>query len=414
MIAARDPALTTQIPRTPQTRAWIRGAGVGLAAAALIALAFVWLSRPGPAPRGVDVLPVVAAAPVPVSEENEESEGAPLAMACSEPGTTLWISDRADVRVLRNDAQRARFAMARGQVLADIGENEPGFEFRVETPNLSVLARGTVFVVEIDPTGRESVRVHEGIVEVRASGAEGAPVLLAAGDQLAWGDAAPTAVAPEVTRTDLEFAGLDPARLEQLEPAPQPGVPEAPSREAQLAVATQVHPEPAPPATPTATELTRRAQDHQRAREYDLAGEVYRELIETHPGSVAAQNSRVALGQLELGASGRPDHALAHFDGYLAEAPDGALAEEARLGRVRALAAVGRHGEGVAASTEFLDRHPGSHARAEVLRLRGDALAHSGQREGAAADYRQVIDRWPDSAQALRAQRGLDSLDALP
>jgi tetratricopeptide (TPR) repeat protein len=169
--------------------------------------------------------------------------------------------------------------------------------------------------------------------------------------------------------------------------------------------------ETAVPAIPSASELTRQAHAHQRAREYDQACLAYTELIEAYPGSVAAQNTLVALGQIELAAGGQPHSALARFQGYLDEVPDGLLAEEARLGRVRALAAGGRHDEGIVAASDFLERHPGSHALAEVMRLRGDAHRLAGHPLESAADYRQVIENWGDTGQAVRAQQQLDILE---
>jgi outer membrane protein assembly factor BamD (BamD/ComL family) len=409
MLAARDPALNTHIPRAPQPRGWVVTAALGAAAAALIALVFTWLAPPaGPAVRGADVVPDPAGAErrAAVVSEAAPAEDRARALGCSAPGTTLWAAGGAEVRVLRNDEQRARFAVERGLVLADIGRNEPGFEFVVETPHLSVLAHGTVFVVEIDDSGRESVRVHEGVVEIRELGSGVDSVRLAAGLQLGWGDEEPTGIAPAAATVDLSIAGLDLADLALRKPATRPELPVI-----DPAIDPPIDPPPA--ARPSASELTRRAQSHQRAREYDQARLAYMELIESHPGSVAAQNTRIALGQLELGTGGQPHGALAYFEGYLDEAPDGALAEEARLGRVRALAAAAQHAGVIGAATEFEERHPGSHALAEVIRLRGDAHRLGGQPQEASADYQLVIQRWGGTGQAARAQQQLDTPDPL-
>lgn len=155
--------------------------------------------------------------------------------------------------------------------------------------------------------------------------------------------------------------------------------------------------------------LVQRAQRLRGEREYAQACYVYREIIDRFPGSTASANARVALGQIELGAMGRPTEAVGYFDAYLDRAPEGVLAEDARLGRVRAWVALGDRNEILAAGDEFLERHPVGHSVPEVLRIRGDTLRMTGDCTGAVSDYTSVLDGWPDSPHAEWARVGLDT-----
>ena len=153
--------------------------------------------------------------------------------------------------------------------------------------------------------------------------------------------------------------------------------------------------------------LTRQAQTHQIAREFNDACRIYEQLTVAYPDSAAARDSHVALGQMKLAALKQPAEALVHFDAYLARSPSSFLAEEARVGRVRSLDRLDRNAEVVNAATEFMDTHPGGSAYPEVLRLRGDAHLHNGELLLAATDYNEVIERWPGTAQAQWASNGL-------
>jgi len=153
--------------------------------------------------------------------------------------------------------------------------------------------------------------------------------------------------------------------------------------------------------------LTRQAQTHQMARQFEDACRIYEQLITAYPESSAARDSHVALGQMKLAGLKQYESALDHFDTYLARSPSSYLAEEARVGRVRALARLDRDEEVVTAATEFMNTHPGWSAYPEVLRLRGDAYLHTGALLLAATDYNAVIERWPNTAQAQWAANGL-------
>jgi TolA-binding protein len=122
----------------------------------------------------------------------------------------------------------------------------------------------------------------------------------------------------------------------------------------------------------------------------------------------------VALGQLELSALGKPAAALGRFDDYLQRSPKGALAAEARVGRVRTLARLGHVSQLEPAARDYLSAHPAGRAAPEMHRRIGDARAKSGNCSGAIAEYKLVVERWPTSPQAERARAGLDSCGDVP
>ena len=422
MLAARDPALTTHVPRSPSVRGWVTATAVATTAMALAALAFVGIGGLDRGDRsGVVLSPTTDVQPLPEPPgdvDRSDSVREPAKMACASPGTALWVEPGAAVGVVSNDAQGARFQLDSGRVVAEIGDNERGYLFVVETPNLVAEARGTVFAVEVDAGGNETVRVLEGTVEVREP-SSGLVAAVTAGLQLRRGDGETSAIAPDMQDRDLTLAGLDRVSLaERKAPAALPpeatlAAPAAPASVDDRAAKVERRAEALLPVEgptvegPTVEDLTRQARSHHAAREFDLACAAYRQLIESYPDSAAARNTEVALGQIELSANDRPEPALGHFDRYLALQPRGALSEESRLGRVRALSALGRHEEVGSAVEEFLARHPDSSARPEALLMRGDAHRLAGRLEAAAADYREVVDRWPGSAQAAVAQRRL-------
>ena len=119
-------------------------------------------------------------------------------------------------------------------------------------------------------------------------------------------------------------------------------------------------------------------------------------------------------GQLELTELGSPESALEQFEAYLERAPRGALAEEARLGAARAHHLVGHPRDVIAATTRYLEHHPGGYAGAEMMRRRADARRALGDCGGAVDDYRRLQTWWPASREYQRAQSGLAACGAAP
>lgn len=115
----------------------------------------------------------------------------------------------------------------------------------------------------------------------------------------------------------------------------------------------------APAVRAQAADLLREANRLRARGEWSEAAATYRRVIDIGPDSAEAYPAAVALGNLELQQS-RPLAALSRYDHALAMHPNGALSEEARWGRARALRTAGRIEEERAALHEFRARHPDS------------------------------------------------------
>ncbi|EDM74803.1 hypothetical protein PPSIR1_14235 [Plesiocystis pacifica SIR-1] len=85
----------------------------------------------------------------------------------------------------------------------------------------------------------------------------------------------------------------------------------------------------------------------------------YTELTERYPSTRAGRAARVSLGRLLLDA-GHSREALAQFEAYLDAVEGGRLSEEARLGQIRCLRALGRRAQLLEAIDAFRAAHPGS------------------------------------------------------
>ena len=403
LLTGREPAVRLPVRRTG--RPWIAAAALATACGAAAAWLVVQLAAP---PQGTPVVP-------PSGPTFEVAEAAPagdgLPLTCSSPGTALWLEEDAAVLEAHNDRSRAHFHLDRGLVVAEVGDNEPGYRFVVETPAVLVEALGTIFSVDVQSDGREVVRVAEGVV--RVIGAHDGAVMghVSSGEEMVVGDPRPAEVPWSVVEQDL-------AVLELPEPQRDDAVAvlvSAPIVEALTTPAADEEPLPELALAEPAVEddnlapLTSLAHAHQRAGEYESACDVYRRIMEIYPDTLAANNSLVTVGQIELSALGLPELALDRFDDYLVQSPEGALIEEARIGRVRSLSQLGRTTEVIASADEFVRHHPSSSALAEALRLRGDAHHATGAHALAARDYEELLARWPTSPQASAASAGLEA-----
>ncbi len=365
------------------------------------------------------------------------------------PGTALWLGDNAAVSIELVTDRMARFHLERGYVLAEVGIIDPGFRFIIETPRGEVEARGTVFSVDVSRRGQSRVRVTEGLVEVRRHDSSIPNVSLLANQEVGPNETSHSmATAADVAR-DLSFLhGLDRQSTTEIALAPtgpedlpdRPRVvptrrrvepvsvtkPESAEKETRASAAMRAifegrlaeaerlaenEVEANPTSEKTIEMLVKLAQAHRRARAYEKASRIYLQLVDSYPGSSAAANCLVVLGQMELSAMGQPQRALAHFTSYTRKSSSGVLAEEARTGRVRALSRLGRHREVIVAAAEYLHTHPDGRAAAEMLRLRGDALRNGGDCKKALRTYREVQSRWPDSRETANAKTGMTACE---
>lgn len=150
-------------------------------------------------------------------------------------------------------------------------------------------------------------------------------------------------------------------------PATLPSVPEP----AEVAPLSAV-----PPAKPAVVDVSSAAEAFSRANLARRDGKVkeavrlYRSLQEHFAGSSEELVSRVALGRLLLDRLGDSRGALVQFNSYLASPGRGALREEAMVGRALSLGRLGRSAEERAAWTALLEAWPKSaHAKRAQARL---------------------------------------------
>jgi TolA-binding protein len=187
------------------------------------------------------------------------------------------------------------------------------------------------------------------------------------------------AVAALATRTDRKVGTPAPTEPVPFAPAPLVPVP-APVLSATPAPELEVFPLPEPlPSSkvrlsdkvPSAAELFASANRARHDKRDAEAIRLYRELQTRYPDSREARASRVTLGQLLLDTKD-PSRALGEFDGYLKDGSQGAVTEEAIVGRARALEKLGRTAEERAAWQELLAQFPSS-VHAAQARERLDA-----------------------------------------
>jgi TolA-binding protein len=134
-----------------------------------------------------------------------------------------------------------------------------------------------------------------------------------------------------------------------------------------------------PAATSTPADLFRDANASRRAGDVDHAVVLYSALVTRYADTPEALAARVSLGRVLLDRRDDPAGALAQFDAYLrSTSSDGALAEEARLGRALVFQRQGRQEEERRAWHELLERHPDSlYASRARERLRALAPAEA-------------------------------------
>lgn len=145
---------------------------------------------------------------------------------------------------------------------------------------------------------------------------------------------------------------------------------EGPGRKLPIARSAE-NPLPAA-ATPSAAELFSAANSARKSGDLSRAISGYEDLQRRYPQSREASVSHVSLGKLLI-ASGRAREAEQQFRAYL-DAGDGALNEEALLGRADSLALLGKAQEEKRVWQRLLERYPAS-VYAERARKRLEALA---------------------------------------
>lgn len=414
-------------------------AGFAVAAAAAIALVLSGvLGTDTASPADTAREPSIADARPPAWEITALDDGRRVVRI--DDVTNLWVDGSSVFRVEKLERRAVRVFLESGKVVADIGPHNGAFSFVVATPDGEVEAKGTIFAVEILESGASVTRVLRGLVEVRASrdGAEETAYDVGVGQKGILGQTSAASTSRWETEGDFCLlrgcrkaiaSGPSTTTAADAEAPPEPAA-ESPSARSAAKQAPAHKPRrygddtaPAPgrpaespvpsKASPHAKQLVEEALSQRRSGDYDAAAVTYRRLISSHPSSTEASNALVSLGQLELVNLADPSAAAIHFGSYLARSPSGILAQEARLGKVRAYDRMGDDYQVIQASGEYLRAHPGGYAGAEVTLRRADARRKSGDCEGALRDYRQLKKWWPASPQVSSAEDGIRACEEL-
>jgi tetratricopeptide (TPR) repeat protein len=158
-------------------------------------------------------------------------------------------------------------------------------------------------------------------------------------------------VASAESRTSTNIEAEEPATTASAEGTAIAELPDAPVTPRAIV--------PAAKTVDQTADLLREANRLRARGQWAEAAATYRKVIDLGPDSAEAYPADVALGNLEL-QQNRPLPALARYEHALAKHPGGALSEEARWGKARALRAAGRTAEERAALEDFRKRHPDS------------------------------------------------------
>jgi hypothetical protein len=305
-----------------------------------------------------------------------------------EPGIHACFADGANVRLTRLGDPSRRVDLLRGRGAFALRKLSPGERFSVVANGVFSTAIGTAFTVELDDRGGVRTIVHEGKVAVGGEN-DGTPIgahkIGLAHDGRV--DLEPVLVHASTETDDwhalAQIAGRsieDADSMPRVEPASPPEPPatpavsgvEVPARApAPAAPPSRRAAESKPAAPASASELLAAARQALRDQRWEDAAAAYQNIVSTYPASPEARTVLVPLAGLDIERLGRPVQGLELLDDYLATG--GPLAVEARLGRIRALAMLGRRQDEVRAIDEFLAAHPSS-LEAPALRARRDEL----------------------------------------
>lgn len=274
--------------------------------------------------------------------------------------------------------------LKRGRIVSRLQKQPATRRFAIQAATTTVTAKGTAFVVSVDTEQRVSVHLYEGALEIRSADgpvqqltAPAAAVieqsltrlplserLRAADAHLLEGSLGTTNHSRASETTAIALDAEPTVRKATSTPTTELGAtkwssasPSSKSAEGKAGVVSG-----------SARALLAEAQSLRANGRLRRSAATFRQLVKQFPSSSEARVSLVSLGELDLTALGQPQLALRSFDSYL-EQP-GALAREARFGRIRALRALSRQAEADAAVADFLRLYPNS-VQSERLRARG-------------------------------------------
>lgn len=389
-IVARTLATLKRRRRTRRLLA-LSGAAVAMAATVLLLVFHPWRDPPMTAP-----LPLrVASGTVEVSgirlgpgEEIEEGarvrSASPGALLESGPHLTMGVDGETRFRVERW-GEEVRIHLEKGTVTCRL-DGWRGSGMVVSFPGGRAIPTGTFFAVHAADEWTR-IDVMAGTVRIHQVPESGERLLLEAGSSVTLPEGT-TRPLDSQRRKDvvalLRPRGDITSRPVDILPGPSTTGPSStpmdetphqddPPAPAQGAVSKTADTDRKTSSSPTLTDLLEKARGCRKSKDWKCAAKAYQLIRTEYAERPEAVTVLVPLAQIELAHLEQADGALAHFDLYLQKRPEGNLAQEALLGKARALQALGRTTEEVAALELFLDLYPAS-VQASSVQSRLDVL----------------------------------------
>lgn len=325
--------------RAPLIRAMV------LSAAIAWLLAFFYFRTPAPTPM---VLP---------------APGRAMTFA---DGTRIKLSERADLEILSQDAERASFLLAEGRVTLDVVPSERRWVVEAGLAQIEVL--GTRFYVDRTKDQVE-VHVYRGVVLVKSPLLEEGWVKLIKGKSVIVKRAKPVVAPKSPPPKVLEEAPL--SIRAPVESTPQPPIRKpraaerAVARAVEKAVERAVETAPKVAEQPTAEQWMARADQHRAQGEPQRAIEALEQLIDAYPDAPQAPLAAFTLGR--LWASSDPERSAAALERALVLGLPSALEEAALARLLRTASEKARR----SAAERYLQRFPKGAAREKAQRILG-------------------------------------------
>lgn len=302
----------------------------------------------------------------------------PIAMALRD-GSAVALSARSELRVLQSEPERMEVELNAGAARFEVTKKPRGGHFIVRAGAVRVRVIGTRFHVE--RSGQAvSVRVEEGIVEVRRVGEAGAGRRLQAGE--AWTGSAVEPGTREVAA--VEIAAPEPPqppdataaaalptgasaddgtglpRTTETAPADSPNAGDSRSRDRARA-----RKPPARAGEQAASDLFRAASLARRAGRMREAAAAYEALLSAHPDDARAALSAFELGRIRMDMLADGRGAVRAFEQALSAGASGGMREDALARLALAHGKLGDVPGCKKARKRYLTRYPkGVHAAA--------------------------------------------------
>jgi hypothetical protein len=285
-------------------------------------------------------------------------------------GTTVLVGAGGQAKVVRSGPEGGEVALEHGKISVSVPP-ERGLNWLFRSGPYQVEVQGTRFDMAWDPETRVfDLEMFDGKVLVTAPGME--PRLVVAGQRISLSEKSSVAPRPPapVADTVKPAPSLAPPSSSAAVASARPSAAPAERRswqplalEGNYVEAVNVAEEAgfaSTLASSSASELLLLGDACRFAGKAARSREAYAAVRERHPGTKEAQRALFSLGALAFPNSS----AVASFEQYLSEAPDGPLAPEA-LGRILEIKSRGAdNGAARAAAERYLARFPnGAHSK---------------------------------------------------